>query len=423
MRHLNKFTLLTILGFLSVCAAPESLDEKLKAEYPEMVKITIENKSSIAREEALVVLSPEKIRQKAPDFNAKAFIVVAEGKEIASQPTNGKTAGDILFVSSFDAREKKTITLRYAKMGERHREYVKRSQAELSHRVGGKFINRKYDGGNFQNVDYLRVPPEHTDHSMFIRYEGPGWESDKVGYRFYLDWRNAIDIFGKRVPDMVLQNVGQDGFDSYHNLSDWGMDVFKVGNSLGLGSIAMWHGDRAIRVEKTDSVTCEIVENGVLFSQIRTRYFGWEVGQNKFNLQSDISIAAGSRMSRNDLVIRGEAENLCTGLAKFENTIYSQKLPQSAGTWGYMALWGKQSLLSETDELGIAVIFPGAQFVTMAEDDLNHVVILKPVQGMMSYYFLAAWDLEPDGIQTQEAFIDYLDQTILGLNSPLGIRY
>src|SRR5699024_10733179 len=90
-----------------------------------------------------------------------------------------------------------TYTIRFNKEGEQTHNYKKRTQAELSIKKGGKFENREYIGGKFENVDSLRVPDEHTDHSWFIRYEGPGWESDKVGYRFYLDWRNATDVFGK----------------------------------------------------------------------------------------------------------------------------------------------------------------------------------------------------------------------------------
>jgi hypothetical protein len=81
------------------------------------------------------------------------------------------------------------------------KKYQKRTQAEISVKTGGHFENRKYIGGDFENVNYLRVPDEHTDHSYYIRYEGPGWESDLVGYRFYLDWRNATDVFGKKTPE------------------------------------------------------------------------------------------------------------------------------------------------------------------------------------------------------------------------------
>lgn len=74
-----------------------------------------------------------------------------------------------------------------------------KNYAEISVKDDGKWENRKYIGGTaFKNVQTLKLAKEHTDHSFDIRYEGPGWESNKVGYRLYLDWRNAIDIFGKR---------------------------------------------------------------------------------------------------------------------------------------------------------------------------------------------------------------------------------
>ena len=115
---------------------------------------------------------------------------------------------------------------------------------------------------------------------------------------------------------MVLQNVGLDGFDSYHEMADWGMDILKVGESLGIGSIGMWNEGKANRVAVTDSVTSEIVLNGSVESLIRTKYFGWKVGDRIYNLTSELSIFAGSRMTKHHLKIDGEAENLCTGIVK-----------------------------------------------------------------------------------------------------------
>ena len=105
----------------------------------------------------------------------------------------------------------------------------------------------------------LRVPPEHTDHSWFIRYEGPGWESDLVGYRFYLDWRNATDIFGKKDHRYgACKDVGQDGFDSYHEPADWGMDVLKVGESLGIGALGLLAGRQSpCGWKRLTSITCD----------------------------------------------------------------------------------------------------------------------------------------------------------------------
>ena len=369
-----------------------------------------------------IILNVEELKAKASDFNPNAFVVFSEGIELASQANdlNGDSDPDqIVAITDFKAGEKKKLTIQYAKSGMKSREYQKRTQAELSIKVGGKFVDRKYEGGTFQNVQFLRVPPEHTDHSEFIRYEGPGWESDKVGYRFYLDWRNASDIYGKKAPDMVLQNVGLDGFDSYHEMSDWGMDILKVGESLGIGSIAMWNDGKANRVAITDSVTSEIVLNGNLESLIRTKYFGWKVGDGIFNLNSELSIFAGSRMTKHDLQIEGNPENLCTGIVKHPDA----QLIQSEGSenWSYLANYGKQSLAE--DQLGMAILFRQKDLIEITEDEYSHVVVLKPDDGKLTYYFLAAWEKELDGIITKEKFVNYLNLTIQKLNNPIKIEY
>lgn len=200
-----------------------------------------------------------------------------------------------------------------------------------------------------------------------------------------------------------------------------GADIFKVGESLGIGSIGTWYENKAQRVAKTDSITCAIMANGAMYSQIRTVYYGWQAGASRVNLTSDLSITAGSRLTRNVLTIDGELDNICTVLAKHENTEFFSKLPEQPNDWGYIALWGKQSLAGPDDELGIAVLFQGTQFRQLAEDELNQVVILKPEQGKVSYHFLAAWAQEPNGITSQEAFIDYLNTTVQQLNQPIVV--
>jgi hypothetical protein len=382
----------------------------------------VKNPANLARPDAAVVLKMAGIKAKAPSFNEKAFVLLQDGKELASQANDfdGDGAADqIVAVADFAPNETKALTVRYAKSGEQPREYPKRTQAELSHKLGGKFVNRKYEGGTFQNVQSLRVPAEHTDHSLYIRYEGPGWESGKVGYRFYLDWRNATDIFGKKTPNMVLQNVGQDGFDSYHEISDWGMDILKVGESLGIGSLAMWHEGKAQRVAQTDSVACSIIANGAVQSQIQTKYFGWKVGAGVCHVVSNLSITAGSRLTKHAVEISGNAENLCTGIVKLDSTKLLSSPAASEG-WAYLATYGKQSLAN--DNLGMAVLYRKNDLIEMSEDQHSHVVVLKPENGRLTYYFLAAWEQEPNGIKTAEEFEAYLNQAVAELNAPLVIE-
>lgn len=419
MRQVEKFFIVALVAALWGFSASEDL----KKSYPEEIKCSAKNPASASRKDAAMILEIAAVKTKAKKFNEKAFVILANDKEIPSQANdlNGDGVADqIVCVADFNPNETKNLTLRYAKLGAAMREYPKRTQAELSHKVSGKFIERKYQGGEFKNVQYLRVPPEHTDHSFYIRYEGPGWESDKVGYRFYLDWRNATDIFGKKTSGMVLQNVGLDGFDSYHAMLDWGMDVLKVGESLGIGSLAMWQDGRANRVAQTDSITCAIVANGAVQAQIQTKYFGWKVGEKFYDIVSNLSITAGSRLTKHSLQISGEPENLCTGIVKLDSTQLLSSPDANTG-WVYLATYGKQSLAS--DKLGMAVLYRKNDLIKVTEDQHSQVVVLKPQNGQLNYYFLGAWEQEPDGIKSVEEFKAYLDEVTAELNAPVVIDY
>jgi hypothetical protein len=263
------------------------------------------------------------------------------------------------------------------------------------------------------------VPDEHTDHSYYIRYEGPGWESDLVGYRFYLDWRNATDVFGKKTHKMVLQQVGLDGFDSYHEMQDWGLDVLKVGSSLGIGSLAMYDGKKAVRIDKTDSVICEIAENGTIYSAVKTNYYGWNVGGNLYDVSSKISIHAGTRLSHHEVNITNQPENLCTGIGKDSNAkLYAEQ--GSDDSWGYLASYGLQSL--NNDHLGLAVFFPHHDYKGFTEDEFSHIVKLKVEDGRTHYYFLAAWEGEWDGVKSEDEFLVFVNETARKLAHPLMVN-
>ncbi|MFD2033726.1 DUF4861 domain-containing protein [Belliella marina] len=380
--------------------------------------ISINNPLDVDRMDAFVLLTEEELFEKHPDFNPEGFIVYQKNVEIPSQYNSEGLDRGLAFVLPFiAAKETLTLTISYDKDAPIDREYPKRTQAELSHKFDGKFEDRKYIGGEFRNVDELHVPAEHTDHSWYIRYEGPGWESDKVGYRFYLDWRNGVDVFGKKVTENVLQNVGQDGFDSYHEMSGWGMDVLKVAKSLGVGSIATFENGLARRVDVTDSLYAGITNNGVVYSSILTKYHGWDIESGKTDLSSNLSIHAGTRLTKQVLNSSAPIENFATGLIK------DKKAELITGgedqVYGYLATYGKQSL--NDDNLGIVVFFKNDQKIEITEDPFSHVVVLKPEGNALTYYFAAAWELEPDGITEIDDFKAYLDKTVKELSNPLKV--
>ncbi len=406
-----KVNLLTIIALATMVFSCGNANQEPSSSN---FALNIENPSDFARKDVLVTLKADQLS----DLSEKEKMAFSIPYQLNDEDLDG-TADELLLLLNLEAKEKKSLSLADLLTDEAP-DFPKRTQAEISHKIDGEWKEREYLGGSFKNVQHLKVPEEHTDHSWFIRYEGPGWESDKVGYRFYLDWRNATDIFGKKTTDMVLQNVGQDGFDSYHEPADWGMDVLKVGNSLGIGSIAMWVEGKAERVAVTDSLESLVLYNGDLQSTIKTYYYGWAINDQKLELISELSINAGSRLTHHQVTTDENVPNLCTGIVKLENSEVITNAQKGVSGWGYLATYGRQSLAD--DQLGMAVFFKNSDLIEMTDDEFSHIVVLKPKYKTLDYYFTAAWEQEPGGITSKDAFIEYLEQTVKELNQPVLVQ-
>ena len=339
------------------------------------------------------------------------YEVIAEGDQIQS----------ILALLSFAPSEAKFISI----VAGQPADFPKKTHAEISIKEGGewKWVTKRngneqyeYEGGDWKKVESLWVDPKHTDHSFDIRYEGPGWESDKIGYRFYLDWRNAVDIFGKKVDNMVLPQVGLDGFDSYHEMSDWGADILKVGKALGIGTIAHWANGQANRVAVTDSLYSEVTMDGSLQSKITTQYMGWQFEGGKTDLTSQLTINAGSYLTKCELTSSTPIDSLATGIIKMPETEVL-KSAEGNGDWAYYATFGVQSL--NKDNLGLFVFYRKSQLEALTEDNINHVVVLKPENNKLTYYFGGAWELDSSKMDSIDKLKNFLDQQLGLLNAGL----
>jgi len=380
--------------------------------------LEIYNPSGIDRIDEGVLYGLNQFANPIPDDMVASLVINDGSYEVPYQLVDEDLDGrldNLLILTSLKPNESKTLHYEFGS-GNSPAPIASRVQAELSVKTGGEFKDKKYIGGKFMNVSSLEVPTEHTDHSSYIRYEGPGWESDKVGYRYYLDWRNAIDIFGKSKPDLALQNVGQDGFDSYHEPSDWGMDILKVGESLGIGSIGIWSNGVVQRVDSSAHTSVDILANGPLEAKILTHYVQWQVDGHPFDLRSILSIRAGSRLTKHDVKVNPIPLNLCTGLVKDPDVeVFTSADPKSE--WQYMASWGKQSLAN--DNLGMAILYSKNAFLAYEEDEYSDIVVLNPKNGDLTYYFLAAWEGEENGIKDIASFQKYLAAEIEKLNKPI----
>ncbi len=392
------------------------------------------NPTSVDRPNELVEVDLAKIKLHFPSFNEKAFFITYKDKEIPSQLSVGQSTyrkirtddyNEIIFISSFAPNEKKEFLVTWKQDTIEVHRYPQMTQAALGMKMDYKKVDGYYTGGRFVDVDSTTVPPDHFAHDALYRIEGPGWESDKIVYRYYLDSRNRNDIFGKKTHNLVLREIGEndlvsDSKESYTNMLSWGMDIFKVGESLGIGSIAMYHDGKAITVSNVGQVRCSIF-NGAIRSGVLTEYSGWKVGGKTYDLLSDLSISGRSRLTKACSAVNDDSVQLCTGLAKHDSCELITSDASTNSGWEYLALYGKQSLSG--DNLGIAILYRKEDAVKLTEDSVSLIVVLRPTSGRVMYYFGAAWEDEPEGIKSEKEFKEYLDNTIVSLNQPIQTSF
>ncbi len=259
----------------------------------------------------------------------------------------------------------------------------------------------------------FEVPKNHKVGDKIFPYEGVGWENEIVGYRLYLDERAVTDIFGKRTPDIVLDRV--DYRSKYHDLADWGMDVMKVGPSLGVGGLGLYRGDILERFGAEGQISIKVLEEIGERVSFKVMHDNVPLGTGELgNVETTYSLDSGSPLTWVSVKSNLPAATLASGLVKnAAGNSFQSSNSAKAGEWRYIATWGdKQS--EAKDGLGTALFFRDgdAQIMPTMKDTLP-VRFNTPNP---TYAFAGVWEQGPMKITNEESFISWLDEQQRKLN-------
>lgn len=366
-----------------------------------------------ARRDALVCINFQQL-----GADAKRHFQVSIADQILSNQhydCDGDGVVDSLVVmADFAAQEQKPLTVSWLTHGELAQTPPAqgRTYAELALRLNATLDqNGQYQGGTLVPVEKLELPKNHSVGNRLFKYEGLGWESERVAYRWYFDPRSAIDIFGKTREQLTLAQVGLDGGD-YHSLSDWGMDILKVGPSLGLGSLGHWSHGGLEGLNRFDQLSAAVHND--LISGVVLDFDGWKTQSGKRDVKLALTIQPGALLTRVSATSNKALDHWATGIVRHGLTAISSNA--GASQWQYLATWGKQSLAN--DALGMAVFYRQQDLAQLAEDDANHLVIFNGGTSLQ-YYFAAFWRLP--GVANQTEFVGALDRIVRELDAPIQV--
>lgn len=249
---------------------------------------------------------------------------------------------------------------------------------------------------HFQSVEQNVRPADHKPQStpFLYQYEGPGWENNLVAFRSYFDSRNGKDIFGKRTQEMITHSIGID--EDYHSLQLWGMDILKVGNSLGAGALAIVKNGHLERLAETEHTEFRKLIEGPVRSVFELKYSGWKVDGTDYELTERITIWANKRWYQSEITFQGETtDTLATGIVNLKGAEVSD-FDES----GFNILMTHGAQTEIDDFLGMALLIPTDNFISFAKapvtgDGITHteLAFLKR-DDQYSFYFFVGWEKE-----------------------------
>jgi hypothetical protein len=227
---------------------------------------------------------------------------------------------------------------------------------------------------------------------------------------------------------MVLDEVGADTSKNYHQQADWGMDILKVGASLGAGSLALQvklpNGkDTLVRLggKNMERVTYEKVADGPVRAICRLKYTNWKVaeGLKPVSVTEEIQIWGGQYFYESKVTVTGApaGAQLITGIVNLHS-----KQVHAINQNNLKAIYTYDEQSENKDKLGMAIVMPAAQVAgTAATPNANtdiqntylmkaNIVNNKPVV----YRFYAGWEKSDSRFSTEQGFHSFLKDEMTG---------
>ena len=416
---------------LSLAASSAWSSEKIKG-----IKLGVVNPTETARPAANVVVSINDLRKIAPDITPGALIVTA---------TNAATVNEDAAILATTELPSQVDDLDADGKGD-----------ELAFQIDlaphqTRIVTISY--GEEDRILRLREQyPRRTNTLFSQKIEGLGWESERVAFRVYFDSRNAIDIYGKRRPSLQLELYASPDY-AYHEESPEGRDIFKVGDAIGVGSVAAWFKGKIVKAAEVKDRKWRIVSSGPVRTIVELEYDGWKIGGRLANLRSRITQWAGERGFYQTITTdpKDPAE-FATGLPTKTGVPLDRSPQESNSGVTWLATWGEQvvqpgptateAVSGQNLGLALLTITSGA---ALAEDDHNHLLHFHPEHGTATWYAMAAWDQEgtnrrtgfgnqhelrqgqslvlpQDGITTKALFMKAVGDQAARMKSPIDVH-
>lgn len=380
--------------------------------------LKLTNPLGVDRTDVPVVVSLKDI-----PFNVVDAVVMCDGKEVPSQIDDldrNLHNDELAFVTDIKAKGKKTLTVELYSEKQADRNYVRRTYGDLIMRD-----NKAKVKNGFRSYIHSLSAPEGVDVFHLVHHHGADFESELTAYRVYFDERQTFDLYGKKKKQLELEK-SQFYPDDQQLADGYGDDVLWAGQTVGLGALRGWNGEKPTMVSPVKSRGQRMVASGPVRTIVELTDEAWQLNGETFNLRQNVIIYAGHRDAEVHAWLDTPAKNakFCTGVINLNDKMYSDH-KGLVGDWGGNWPNGAKDSIAGKPKIvvGLAVSVPQKYVVSEPTTEKDQYLYVMDTAGgnYLTYNMAFTCDKETFGYKDAKEWFSWMKQWKKELDSPVQV--
>lgn len=269
------------------------------------------------------------------------------------------------------------------------------------------FAQNKTDVSLFLKEDGKQVSSiesETGDLYQETGHHGPAVENEWLGLRLYFDHKVAIDVYNKTKPQLELAKAEWYPTEA-QQAEGWGADYYKAGQTVGLGGVRLWDGEKMLFLDPVSRRTARVCKEA---NQSYMEMYSEDVPykNNLIDILIRVTVYSGMREAKVEaFAFSDEPVQFATGINYHEGT-------EAVEGEGYISTWGlhPEDVAAEAVEIGGAIIYDPEDFTRKIKEDDQFLLISKPAHYLKTWITAAGG--KEEGFNSTEDFVSYVESLL-----------
>lgn len=382
------------------------------------IKVKLTNPLNVKRSDVPVVVSLRDVQ-----FNVVDAVVKDGDREVSSQIDDldrNLRNDELAFVIDMEAKGKKTLTVELYSDKQTERNYPRRTYGDM---IVRDFKTKKKN--KFPGYIHSLSAPEGVDVFHLLHHHGADFESELVAYRVYFDERQTYDLYGKYNKQLELQ-TSQFYPDDEQLAAGYGDDVLWAGQTVGLGALRGWDGQKPTMVSPVKSRGQRMVASGPVRTIVELTDEGWQLGGQTFNIRQNVIIYAGHRDCEVQVYQDAPVKEVqfATGVINLNGKMYSDH-KGLVGDWGGNWPNGAKDSIAGKPKIvvGLAVNVPEKYVISEPANQKDQFLYTLGMKGSdrLAYNMAFTCDKETFGFKDAKEWFAWMKQWKKELDNPVKV--